>query len=246
MTQDDYFSSQSESYAKYRPLYPGELFQLIADSCSDRHLAWDCATGNGQAAVGLSVFFEKVMATDISSRQIAQARAASNIDYRLSSAEKSEFRQHSFDVILVAQALHWFDLPAFFKESRRVLKTDGLMVIVSYQLPRITPEINSLIDHLHAEILGSYWPTQRVHVDNGYRDLSLPLDLLPVPEMSMSHQWFEHEFMGYLSSWSAVNSYTQKLHSDPLLSISSRLSQHWGKGRRRVTWPLTIRMGKFK
>lgn len=47
----DHFSSASGRYAAYRPDYPAALFAWLADLCSERDTAWDCATGNGQAAL---------------------------------------------------------------------------------------------------------------------------------------------------------------------------------------------------
>ncbi|HEY2140100.1 MAG TPA: hypothetical protein VGH00_08465, partial [Chthoniobacterales bacterium] len=60
----DHFSKQAEGYAKFRPRYPQELFRYLATIAPRRELAWDCATGNGQAAVELAEVFDRVIATD--------------------------------------------------------------------------------------------------------------------------------------------------------------------------------------
>ena len=53
----DHFSGHAVEYAKFRPHYPDELFEYLALISPRHELAWDCATGNGQAAVGLARHF---------------------------------------------------------------------------------------------------------------------------------------------------------------------------------------------
>jgi ubiquinone/menaquinone biosynthesis C-methylase UbiE len=125
VNNSDHFSSRSVKYALYRPTYPAELFQYLVSSCPVRELAWDCATGNGQAATCLRQYFKKVIATDISSTQISEARKDKKIDYRVASVVHSGLKAQSIDLIVVAQALHWFDIAAFYCEAERVLKKRG-------------------------------------------------------------------------------------------------------------------------
>jgi hypothetical protein len=73
LTFKDYFSRQSGQYTLFRPRYPRELFHFLAATAPDRQRAWDCGTGNGQAAVDLAADFSEVIATDPSERQIAHA-----------------------------------------------------------------------------------------------------------------------------------------------------------------------------
>jgi len=147
----DHFSGHAAEYAKFRPHYPDELFEYLASISPRRELAWDCATGNGQAAVGLARHFEKVIATDASAQQIESAEPDKRISYRVAPAEAVGIDSASVDLILVAQALHWFDLDRFFTEAKRVLKDDGALAISSYKVLEITPEIDVIIWKLSAE-----------------------------------------------------------------------------------------------
>ena len=104
----DYFSGHSNSYAEYRPTYPNSLFSFLADCCVQHRCAWDCATGNGQAALALSSLFEKVIASDASEAQIQAAESNPKIKYVVSPAEASGLDDKSIDLITVAQALRWF------------------------------------------------------------------------------------------------------------------------------------------
>jgi len=62
----DYFSDKSEDYSKFRPQYPAELFSYLASVTPHHQCAWDCATGSGQAALGLTHHFSKIIAIDAS------------------------------------------------------------------------------------------------------------------------------------------------------------------------------------
>ena len=76
------FSPLAETYARARPRYPDELYAWISSQVPRRELAWDAATGNGQAAVGLARHFARVVATDISPGQIAHAEEISASEQR--------------------------------------------------------------------------------------------------------------------------------------------------------------------
>src|SRR5436190_1697754 len=103
----DHFSGHAADYAQYRPHYPNELFKYLAALPPNRDLAWDCATGNGQAAVQLAEFFAHVIATDGSEKQIANATAHPRVEYRVATAEESGLTSSSIALVVVAQALHW-------------------------------------------------------------------------------------------------------------------------------------------
>src|SRR5512135_1288098 len=112
----DLFSSQAELYARFRPTYPPELYSFILKFVRRRDHALDCATGSGQVARTLAEYFQTVYAIDISQSQLRHAAPADNIVYSVSRAESTPFQADAFDLITVAQAFHWFDAPAFWKE----------------------------------------------------------------------------------------------------------------------------------
>ncbi|TLM60395.1 MAG: methyltransferase domain-containing protein [Deltaproteobacteria bacterium] len=128
----DHFAPVAASYADFRPTYPRELFAWLATLTPRRDLAWDCAAGSGQASVDLAGYFAQVVATDASRAQIDAAVPHPRIDYRVAPAEASGLAAASVDLVTVAQALHWFDLPAFYAEVRRVLRPDGALAVWSY------------------------------------------------------------------------------------------------------------------
>ncbi len=247
MNGPDHFSHQSAEYSLYRPTYPDKLFQFLAKLCLSTDTAWDCATGNVQAAIGLTPYFRNIIASDTSSEQISRAQPHEKIDYLVACAERSGIESASIDLIMVAQALHWFDFEAFYREAKRVLKPDGVLVVVSYQLPRINPDIDAIIDGFHSDILGKYWPPERRHVDTAYRDIPFPLQEITPPWLEIEHDWTLTQFLGYLRSWSAVVQFEKEQKQNPIDLIKSDLSALWPAAdpQKCVCWPLTIRIGKF-
>src|SRR5205085_4201212 len=162
----DHFSRQAAEYAKFRPRYPKELFRWLGSVAPSNQLAWDCATGSGQAAVELAEMFERVIATDASDKQIANAQQHPRVEYRVATAEDSGLESSSVDLIMVAQALHWFDLEKFYSEARRVLKPDGIIAATAYKLPTGAPPVDAVVNRYYSEIVGKYWPAERRRVEN--------------------------------------------------------------------------------
>ncbi len=149
MTAPDYFSAHAAEYAQHRPHYPAGLFDWLTGQCSAHDLAWDCGTGNGQAALALADRFEQVVASDLSAEQIDCARPHARITYRLTPAAASGLANHSCDLITVAQALHWFCHDAFYAEVQRVLKPGAWFAAWTYTLLRSEPAINTAIGRFH-------------------------------------------------------------------------------------------------
>jgi SAM-dependent methyltransferase len=241
----DHFSGHAVDYATFRPHYPGELFEYLA-SISPRHeLAWDCATGNGQAAVGLARHFGSVIATDASAQQIESAEPDDRISYRVALAEASGIDSASVDLILVAQALHWFDLDAFFTEAKRVLKEDGVLAITSYKVLEIAPEIDAIIWKFYRETTGPFWPPERELVETDYKDIQFPFpELSPVP-FEMREQWNLDQLAGYLRTWSATQKFIAARGFDPVDSLMEELGAVWNNPEqvREIKWPLHLRVG---
>lgn len=246
MAFKDHFSSHAADYARYRPHYPAELYAALAARCEDHALAWDCGTGNGQAAVGLAAHFDRVVATDASAEQIAQAEPHPRVTYHVAPAPRSPLAGASADLVTVAQAIHWFDVDAFYAEVRRVLKPGGALAVWTYGLQRVAPEIDPLLDRFYRAIVGPYWPPERRHVDAAYRTLPFPFaeESLPVPPMTMD--WTLDELLGYLGTWSASQRYLRATGEDPVAQIREDVAAAWGEpgAARRVTWPLYIRLGR--
>jgi len=242
----DHFSSLARAYARARPTYPPVLFQELTRLAPGQGLAWDCGTGNGQAAVGLANHFRTVLATDPSAAQLAEAEPHPRIIYRQLPEASSGLDAGSADLVTAAQAAHWFDLDRFYAEALRVLRPGGLLAVWCYGLCRIAPAIDALLSEFYAETVGPWWPPERRHIDARYRTLRFPFPDLPFPSMSIERSWTLPELLDYLRTWSAVGRYLASCGHDPVLAVEGELARQWGQPDRPrpVIWPLAMRLGR--
>jgi SAM-dependent methyltransferase len=246
MSFKDHFSRQAADYAKFRPQYPRPLFQFIESISPDNRLALDVATGNGQAAIALAEFFEKVIGIDPSKKQIAHAERRGGVEYRIASAESTGLLAHSCDAVTVAQALHWFDLDAFYAEARRILHPRGVLAVWAYTHLGIAPKIDAVVRRFYNEIVGPFWPPERRIVENGYRDLPFPFLEIKAPPFQIEERWTLEHLLGYLRTWSATQRFIAEHKTDPVDQITPDLAKTWGKAaeERLAVWPLTTRIGR--
>lgn len=241
----DHFSGRAGDYARYRPNYPAALFEFLASLAPDRRLAWDCATGNGQAALGLARHFGAVVATDASARQIRQAAHRGRVYYAVAVAEESPLPSRSVSLVTVAQALHWFDRDRFWEEAGRVLVAGGAIAVWSYHGFHITPEVEAVVHRYYKEIVGPYWPPERALVEQGYSTLEFPFAERKPPLLRLEKRWDLAALMGYLRTWSASQRFQAAVGRDPLLSIREDLAAAWGPPERirAFQWDLDLRVG---
>jgi SAM-dependent methyltransferase len=245
-TGADHFSSRANTYAVYRPRYPVELFAFLARLPRTRELAWDCATGSGQAAIPLAEYFAQVVATDLSALQIANAAHHSRVEYRVAPAHASGLRSHCADLVSVAQALHWFDLDTFYAEVRRVLAAGGILAAWSYGSAVIdSPPLAKILSRFELEYLGDYWPPGRELVGEALRARAFPFVELRVPAFQLEVHWTLAELVGYTRSWSATGRFIDAHGYDPTTELEQELRASWGSEDRRyrVWWPFVVRAG---
>ncbi|HEX5041351.1 MAG TPA: class I SAM-dependent methyltransferase [Candidatus Polarisedimenticolaceae bacterium] len=248
MSGPDTFGPRASAYAAFRPDYPQALIAFVASLAPARRLAWDCATGSGQAAAALAEHFEEVVATDLSDRQLEQARPHPRVRYRRAAAEKSGLPDSCADLVTVAQALHWFDLPRFYAEVTRVLVPGGALAVWTYGEPEFPdPRLTELVRRFDLETLDVWWQPGREHIRDGYRQLPFPFPEAKAPAFVLERRWTRGELVGYLRSWSAVATATEASGKDPVVAFEPELAAVWGSPERRqlVRWPLTVRAGNL-
>ena len=242
----DHFSGRASEYARFRPRYPARLFDYLARLSPDRHRAWDCATGNGQAALGLARQFGSVVASDASPRQIAHATAHRRVRYMAAAAEDAALANGSVALVTAAQALHWFDRDRFWREARRVLVPGGIVAVWCYHGFHCTPEVERVVHRYYGEIVGRYWQPERALVERGYGTLEFPFAEERAPAFRLEKRWDLAAMFGYLKTWSATQRYEAAVGRDPLESIEGELSRAWGPPERirPFRWDLDLRIGR--
>jgi SAM-dependent methyltransferase len=245
---EDHFSKQSQTYAQYRPQYPDEIYSYLASLTPGHSLAWDCGTGNGQAALGLAKYFNKVHATDASDEQISRAYPHAKVAYQVEPAEHVSLSDSSADLVTVAVAIHWFNFDEFYREVKRVLKPKGVLAAWTYNLTEISPEIDALVRHYYFTVLHGFWPERIRYLEEGYRTIPFLFDEIMPPVFAMHADWTLDQFAGFLNSWSATQRYWEQNGHHPLEMIWNDLSAAWGNenDQRSIRWPLHFRVGKVK
>jgi len=243
----DHFSGHAREYSLSRPRYPRELFHWLALQVDRHDLAWDCATGNGQAAIGLVDEFRRVIASDASLDQVALAQRVAGIDYLVALSSVPSLASTGVNLVTVAQALHWFDLEPFYQEVRRVLAPGGVFAAWTYALLRSSPELNRLIDRFADETVGGFWPPPRRHVDARYADLDFPFEEIRSPEFLMRVDWTLDELIAYLETWSSVRRFWSARGFSPVADLEPELAAVWGPRDepREILWRLSIRVGRL-
>jgi len=241
----DHFSAQAAHYAHSRPSYPSGLAAMLADLAPGPQLALDCGCGNGQLSILLAAHFEQVVATDASAEQIANAITHPRIDYRVAPSETSGLEPGNADLITAAQAAHWFDLPAFYAEVRRVAKPGALLALITYGVFDVEGDAAPILQEFYRSVAGPYWPPERRHVENSYRSLPFPFEPVPLPELAIERQWRRDQLLAYIESWSAVRAMEKEQGREPLKALEASLAALWPDGKTRpVRWPLTVRAGR--
>lgn len=240
------FEQQSGVYAAHRPRYEPVLYEWLASLAPRRALAWDCATGSGQAALGLAEPFARVIATDASRAQLAAATAHPRIAYLQATAESPPFAGVAFDIVTVAQAAHWFDFDRFNATVRRVLRLGGVVALWTYFTYECHPPVDELVWRFYGDVLGPYWDGPRQHVEARYQTVPFPFrEVAPPQRFDAVATWDFSGALGYVESWSAVQNYRRQTGRDPMELIRDDLRRAWGDPglRRTVRWPLALRVG---
>ncbi|WP_247233494.1 class I SAM-dependent methyltransferase [Telluribacter sp. SYSU D00476] len=240
----DLFSEQAAHYAQYRPTYPTALVEELASLAPARHTAWDCGTGNGQLAVLLSENFDKVIATDISAQQLLEAPQKHNITYLVEPAERTSAPDSTFDLVTVAQAIHWFSFEKFYGEVNRVLRPGGLLAVIGYGLCRVAPDIDPIIDYFYTHTVGPYWDAERRYLDEEYVTIPFPYkEINLMGAYKIQYDWSLPTFTNYLRTWSAVRHFQRVKQYDPVAGLEEMLVPYWIEGVRSVEFPLLLRIG---
>uniref|UniRef100_A0A1J3JQW6 Putative methyltransferase n=1 Tax=Noccaea caerulescens TaxID=107243 RepID=A0A1J3JQW6_NOCCA len=232
---------EAEAYLDARPRYPIEWFKKIAAKTQAHNLAWDVGTGNGQAAIGLVEHYDNVVATDINEAQLKRAIKNSKISYHHTPKNMSEDEmvalvggENSVDLIVAAQALHFFDLDIFYNVAKRVLrKQGGLIATWVYNDIIISPEIDPIMKGLVDSTLPFRTPIMNLAFE-GYKTIPFPFESIgmgsegkPVT-LDIPHKLSLKGFLGFLRSWQPAMK--AKEHGVELVDedLISKFEEAWG------------------
>ncbi|MGE8497934.1 MAG: class I SAM-dependent methyltransferase [Pseudomonas sp.] len=243
----NWFDQGGQAYARFRPEYPPALAAYLASIAPDAELAVDAGCGNGQFTTLLATHFDSVLGFDPSADQIAHATPHAKVRYDCAPAEALPLAERSVSLITAAQAAHWFDLPRFYAEVHRVAKPGAILALISYGVLRLSGELGTRFEQFYWQEIGPYWPAERKLVDSGYATLDFPFAEIQGPEIAIQLEWNLDEFLGYISTWSAVRSAREAGRDDLLHRFAADITERWGDPatRHAMTWPINMRIGRL-
>ncbi len=244
---NDLFSEQADYYSRYRPVYPEELYDFILKHLEEKRYAWDCGTGSGQVAVYLSDYFQKVCASDISSRQMEHAERKDNIEYHNVQAEDSGFPSDYFNLITVAQAIHWFDFDRFYEEARRTAAEGALLAVFGYGRIAINPEVDPVIHQFYEDVFSKDFNEIRNYINSQYRTIPFPFPEISSPSFEINLEWTANDLEGFFYSWSAVQKLKTHEKINPVPEIMGKIIGKLTSGNSfEVKFPVFLRLGKIE
>ena len=241
----DHFSSHAAGYAAHRPTYPMALVDFLRGLIPAGSVALDCGCGTGQLSTLLGEAFAQVIATDASPQQVDKATRHPRVSYKVAPAEASGLPDASVDLITVAQAAHWFDLPVFYAEARRIARPGAVLALITYGVLHAEGEPDAALQHFYWQVVGPHWPPERRHVEEGYRNLDFPFEELPYPPIAIEVDWLADDLLGYIDTWSAVRAMEKTVGRDAIDAFAKDIRPLWGTERRRVRFPISMRLGRL-
>jgi len=241
----NWFDQGGASYARFRPEYPPELAKFFATVAPSSDLALDVGCGTGQLTVQLAEYFQQTLGLDPSADQLAHATRHPKVEYRIAPAEALPVAPGSASLIAAAQAAHWFDLPRFFGEVRRVAARDAVLSLLSYGALSLDGELDERFQRFYRADLGRFWPAERRLVDAGYASPPFPVDEHAPPPLHIRKDWALDELLGYIATWSAIRAAREAGQNELLQRFAGELGELWGdpQARREVRWPINMRLG---
>lgn len=246
-TPENWFTQGGRAYASYRPKYPPQLSDFLASLVSTKNIVVDVGCGSGQLTALLAQHFKQVFAFDPSVEQIRYAEPGANISYQCALAESLPLASGCANLITVAQAAHWFDLPAFYNEVNRIATSNAVLALISYGVLSLEPDLDDCFQDFYHNDIYSFWPAARRLVDSGYADLDFPFIEQQAPVLSINLRWDLREFLGYVSTWSAIRHAEKLGQLDVLSKFASNLYSIWGapEQKRTISWPINMRIGSI-
>ncbi|MEP6845487.1 MAG: class I SAM-dependent methyltransferase [Panacibacter sp.] len=243
----DHFSSQAKLYANFRPHYPDALYDFLYSNIQKFGNAWDAGTGNGQVAAELAKKFTSVYASDISTKQLAEAPLLPNVFYRTETAENASYPDHYFDLITVAQAIHWFSFDQFYATVKRTLKPGGVIAVIGYGLLTINNTIDKWLLYFYIDVIGPYWDKERKYIDELYQTIPFPFTEIIASNFKIEYTWTKEQFLGYLNTWSAVQNFIKTTNMHPMSDeLLLSLNKIWRDDEvHKISFPLLLRTGRL-
>ena len=159
------FSDRAEDYWRYRPDYPAAAIDAILRGLGDprRLTAADIGAGTGISARLLAGRGARVIAVEPNAEMRAAAEPHPRVEWLAASAEATGLEPASLDLLLAAQAFHWFRAREALLEFHRVLGPKGRLALMWNTRDRRDPLTRGYIEAICA--VNGEDPAERLPLD---------------------------------------------------------------------------------
>lgn len=126
------FSDRAEAYRRFRPSYPAGAIDAMLDGLGNPRTlrAADIGAGTGISSRLLADRGVRVHAVEPNKAMRDAADPHSNVTFVDGAAETTGLESHAFDLVLAAQAFHWFRPEESLREFHRILKPAGRLAVM--------------------------------------------------------------------------------------------------------------------
>lgn len=158
------FGSVAEAYDRGRPAYPADAVAWLAGG--EARVVLELGAGTGKLTRGLVDQRHAVFATEPDEAMLAVLRErVPEVSAKVATAEEIPANDRSVDVVVVAQAFHWFDHQAALPEIARVLKPGGHVALVWNSRDERIPWVRRMGEILGRQDLDTSSSEHLVHSD---------------------------------------------------------------------------------
>ncbi|KAA8517227.1 hypothetical protein F0562_017521 [Nyssa sinensis] len=172
----------------------------------------------------------------------------------LEELERDVATQSSLDLVTIAQAMHWFHLPTFYKQVKWVLKKPhGVIAAWCYSMPEDKDAFNSVFQRFYNVDCEPYWEPARKLVDDKYLSIDFPFEPVDGTDHTGPFEFKIERLMDldgyftYIRSWSAYQRAKEKgveLLRDDVIQDFKRAWSEDGNDQKVIKFPVHLRIGK--
>lgn len=228
------FGAAAEAYSTFRPDYSSEIFDRILGAIPQdrRGLAIDLGAGTGRATRVLLDHFAHVIAVEPDPLMVVKLRAiALRADVHAVKAEDFAHEPETVDLVNIATALHWMDVPCVMELVTRWLRPGGILAVYGSDFPRTPKPVHAIIREEFAKHWDQFRHERLRRKEFPHSIIRAAPGLEIFEESTISHvvPMTPHEYAGFCRSTSYGSAYGHSLADEEAYwrDLESRFTNAW-------------------
>jgi SAM-dependent methyltransferase len=242
------FSDRVEDYERGRPGYPEELYDVLLGwaGATFTSILLDLGAGTGLSCAPLVRRGLHVVAVEPNAEMLAAAQrrlgGEPNFEARAGSAEQTGLDDASVDLVLAAQAFHWFDPAATRAELARVLRPPRRVALVWNARRAATTPFLSDYERLLLDFGTDYAEVGHRGVERGRLEAFYGGAIRT--ERFDNRQWLDRAGLrARLLSSSYVPASGEPRHEEMLGALEALFDRHQEDGRVAIDYDTELHLG---